>query len=96
MDGNFAVNKNQIPFCAIGVVQALEHINCILEVTGGLVGITQNVVLGRDSSLQLDPELSRLTEEAHVMAGTPTATRKEQNDRSLAVWSLDKAGREHC
>ena len=38
--GNFVVNKNQIPFCAIGVDHALEHINRIMKVTGGLVGIT--------------------------------------------------------
>ena len=42
IDGNFVVNKNQIPFCAIGVDHALEHINRIMKVTGGLVGITQN------------------------------------------------------
>jgi len=37
MDGNFAINKNQIPFCAIGRI-----VNRIMKVTGGLVGITQN------------------------------------------------------
>jgi len=42
MDGNFAINKNQIPFCAIGVDHALEHMNRFMKVTGGLVGITQN------------------------------------------------------
>ena len=40
-------------------------------------------VLGRDSSLQL----SRLAEEAHVMAGLPTTTCKEHHDLSLAVWT---------
>ena len=33
------------------------------------------------------PELSRLAEEAHVMAASPTATRKEHHDLSLAVWT---------
>ena len=42
-DLNFTVDKNQIPFCAIWVDHALEHINRIMEVTGGLVGVTQNV-----------------------------------------------------
>ena len=46
IDGNFVVNKNQIPFCAIGVDHALEHINRIMKVTGGLVGITQNASAG--------------------------------------------------
>jgi len=49
MDGNFSVNKNQIPFCAIGVDHALEHVNHTMKVTGGLVGITQNAS-ARDSS----------------------------------------------
>ena len=40
MDGNFSVHKNEIPFCAVGVDHALEHINRIMKVTGGLVGIT--------------------------------------------------------
>ncbi len=30
MDGNFAVNKNQIPFCGIRVDHALEHISRIM------------------------------------------------------------------
>ena len=42
MNGNFSVHKNESPFCAVGVDHALEHINRIMKVTGGLVGITQN------------------------------------------------------
>ncbi len=86
MDGNFAVNKNQIPFCAIGVDHALEHINRIMKVTGGLVGITQNAS-ARDRFFLTAPELSRLAEEAHVMAGTLTATRKEHHDLTPAIWT---------
>ena len=85
MYGNFAINNNQIPFCATGVDHALEHINCIMKVTGGLVGITQNASARKRFYLTA-PELSRLAEEAHAMAGTPTATRKEHHDLSLAVW----------
>ena len=33
------------------------------------------------------PELSRLAEEAQLMGGSPTTTRKEQHDQSLAVWT---------
>ena len=86
MDGHFTVNKNQIPFCAIGVDHALEHINRIMKVTGGLVGITQNAS-ARDRFFLTAPELSRLAEEAHQMAGTQTATRKEHHDLSMAVWT---------
>ena len=86
IDGNFVVNKNQIPFCAIGVDHALEHINGIMKVTGGLVGITQNA-RARERFFLTAPELSRLAEEAQVMAGSPTTTRKEHYDLSLAVWT---------
>ena len=40
MDENFSVHKNEIFFCAVGVDHALEHINWIIKVTGGIVGIT--------------------------------------------------------
>ena len=86
MDGNFTVNKNPTPFCAIGVDYALEHINRIMKVTGGLVGITQNAS-ARERFFLTAPELSRLAEEAHQMAGSPTATRKEHHDLSMAVWT---------
>jgi len=74
MSGNFAVNKNRIPFCAIGLDHALEHINRIMKVTGGLVGITQNAS-ARDRFFLAGPELSRLAEEARLTnsytEGTP-------------------------
>ena len=86
MSGNFAVNKNRIPFCAIGVDHALEHISRMMTVTGVLVGITQNASAW-DRFFLTGPELSRLTEEARVMAGSPTAIRKEHHELSLAVWT---------
>ena len=57
-----------------------------MKVTGGLVGITQNAS-ARERLFLTAPELSRLAEEAHVMAASPTATRKEHHDLSLAVWT---------
>jgi len=89
MDGNFVVNKNKNPFCAIGVDHALEHINRIMKVTGGLVGVTQNIS-ARERFFLTAPELSRLAEEAHMMAASPTATCKEHHDLSLAVWRRQK------
>ncbi len=86
MDGNFAVNKKQIPFCAIGADNAFAHINCTIKATGGLVGIAQNAS-SRERLFLTAPELSRIAEEAHVMAGTPTATRKEHHHLSPAVWT---------
>ena len=86
MAGNFAVNKNQIPFCAIGADHALEHINHIMKVTGGLVGITQNAS-ARERFFLTAPELGRLAEEAHQMAGSPTAIRKTHHELSTVVWT---------
>lgn len=70
MHRNFAINKHQISFCAIWVDHALEHINRIMKVTGGLVGvgITQHAS-ARERFFLTAPELSRLAEEAHMMAG---------------------------
>jgi len=79
MSGNFAVNKNRIQFCAIGVDHALEHINRIMKVTRGLVGITQNAS-ARVRFFLTGPELSRLMGEVRVMAGSPTAIRKEHHE----------------
>ena len=84
IDRYFEVNKNQILFCAIGVDHALEHINRIMKVTGGLVGITQNAS-ARERFFLIAPDLSRLAEEARKMAGSPTAAWKEHHDLSMAV-----------
>ena len=61
----------------------LEHTISTMKVTKGLVGITQNAsTLGL---LITAPELGRLTEKAHKMAGSPAATRKEHDDLSMVV-----------
>jgi len=50
------------------------------------VGITQNAS-ARDRFFLTGPELSRLAEEARVMAGSPTAIWKDHHELSLAVWT---------
>ena len=35
MDGNWVVNKNAIPFCAIGADHGLEQVNKMMKVSGG-------------------------------------------------------------
>ena len=35
MDGNWVVNKNAIPFCAIGADHGLEQVNKMMKVNGG-------------------------------------------------------------
>ena len=68
---------------------ALENINRIMEVTGDLVRITQNAS-AQDRFFLTGTELSRLAEEARVMAGSPTAIQKEHHELSLAVWTRQK------
>ena len=74
-----------MPFCAARVDNVLVHSHSIMKVTIGLVGITQNV--GALGFLIAVPELGRLTEEAHTITDSPTATRKGHDDLSMAVWT---------
>ena len=42
-EGNRLVNRNaEVPFCAIGAENVLEHENRSMKVSGGLVGISLN------------------------------------------------------
>jgi len=41
IQGNWVVNKNaEVPFCAVGADNVLEHKNRSMKDSGGLVGIT--------------------------------------------------------
>ena len=40
MQGHFCVSKNEIPFCAT-VPDAIEHVNKVTKIWGGLKGLTQ-------------------------------------------------------
>ena len=41
--GNWVVNKiAKVPFCSIGADNALQHKNCSMNTSGGLVGIILN------------------------------------------------------
>ena len=71
-DGNWVVNKNAIPFCAIGADHALEQVNRIMKVSGGLIGITQNHNALTKFFL-VAPELSNIANEASEMAGLKSA-----------------------
>lgn len=67
--GNWVVNKNaEVPFCAVGAHNALEHKNRSMNVSGGLVGITLNEA-ARTKFFLIAPELARLAEQAKNVAG---------------------------
>jgi len=60
-----------------------------MKVTGGLASITHNAS-ARERFFLTAPELGRLAEEAHQMAGSPTATQKQDHELSTDVWTRQK------
>lgn len=86
MDGNITISKNQISFCAVGEDHALEHINWIMKVPGGFVGITQNAST-MERLVLAAPELSIDLLKKHIRwPAHPTDTRQEHHDLPMAVW----------
>ena len=83
LQGNWVVNKNPyVPFCSIGADHGLEHNNCAMKVSGGLVGITLNP---RTKFFLISPELARLAGEAQQMAGVLPNTCIHHHDLSTAI-----------
>ena len=58
-DGNFTVNKSDVPFSAIGVDHGIEHENRAMKVNGGIIGIANK---GNDIFM-IAPEMSLLLDE---------------------------------
>jgi hypothetical protein len=84
-NGNLVVNKNQeVPFCAVGGDNALEHLNCSIKVSGGLVGIMLNAS-ARTKFFLIAPELARLATETKSMAGLTTDAQEHHHDFSPAI-----------
>ena len=86
LDRNFTVNKSNIPLYAVRVDHVPEYIRRTMKVTGGMIGITQNVCV-REIFVLIALQLNRLTAEAHKMAGSPTAARKHHHDLSMTIWT---------
>ena len=85
LQGNWVVNKNSlVSFCAIGADHALEHINRLMKVSGGLVGITLNPN-ARTKFFLISPELARLAEEAQQFAGLSSAAQMHHHALSPSV-----------
>jgi len=82
-EGNWVVNKNTIPFCAIGPDHALEQVNRMMKVAGGLIGITLNP-FARTKFFLAAPELARLAEEAKNMADLPKTKAKHHHELTEA------------
>ena len=61
-DGNISVTKSKIPFVSIGADHACEHLNRMMKVHSGLVGISNNAN-ARQRFFLASPELPRLSTE---------------------------------
>ena len=88
MDGNWVVNKNINPFCAIGPDHALEQVNRMMKVLGGLIGITLSP-LARAKFFLVAPGLARLAKEAEAIAVVPrNQTMKQHHENTDAKTKL--------
>ena len=85
--GNWVVNKNPcVSFCSLGADNALEHVNRLMKVSGGLVGITLSPN-ARIKHFLIEPELAQLAEKAKEMSGMSACkTEKHHHSLSTAVW----------
>ena len=63
MEGNWVVNKNMPPFCAIGPDCALEEVIRMMKLARGLIGMTLNPY-ARTQFVLVAPEHARVAEEA--------------------------------
>ena len=84
MAGNFCVNKNEELFCAIGPDHAIEHVNKIMKIQGGLKGLTQQPAAMARWFL-IASELSHLSNEAETFAGIVSTKQTRHHDASLSV-----------
>ena len=79
----FVSNKNEVPFCAIGPDHAIEHLNKIMKIQGGLKGLKQPAVMARWFLIASD--LSRLSNEAETFAGIVSTKQTRHHDASPSV-----------
>ena len=83
-NGNLVVNKNTIPFCAVGPDHDLEQINGWMKVSRVFVGITLNKD-ARNRFFKISVNLVQLTEEAKGMTRDSEAARKRHHELSQAI-----------
>ena len=89
--GNTSVTKNDIPFVSIGADHACEHLNKLMKIHSGLVGISNNAN-ARQRFFMVTPELSRVVKEFKSQA----SVKKENNkmfmsaNKKTTVKLLDK------
>lgn len=82
--GNISVTKNTIPFVSIGADHAVEHLNRLLKVHSGLIGISNNAN-ARQRFFLAAPELSRLSCEFKGQFGLKESEISEHHGLSPSV-----------
>lgn len=60
--GNISVTKSVIPFVSVGADHACEHLNKLMKISSGIIGIS-NSANARQRFFMVTPELSRMTKE---------------------------------
>src|SRR6218665_2529807 len=73
----YGISKNDIPFVSIGADHACEHLNKLMKVHAGLVGIFNNAN-ARQRFFMVTPELSRVAKQFKSFSLTFKVT-KPQN-----------------
>ena len=84
MDGNWVVNKNAIPFCAIGADHGLEQVKKWWKSAEDFIGITLNHN-ALTKFFHVAPELSIIANEAHEIAGLKSAQTTTHYELSYAM-----------
>ena len=77
--GNIAVTKSDIPFVSIGADHACEHLNKLMKIHSGLVGISNNAN-ARQRFFLATTELSRVTKEFKRQFGLEPEKTREHHD----------------
>ena len=81
---NFTVNTNCVPFTAVGVDQAQEHINKVHKGDGGISGITNNPQALLRYCLST-PHLTAISQEMEEMLGMSKVTRDTHHALSNSI-----------
>ena len=82
--GHFAIQKNVIPFTAIGIDHAQEHLNKVLKGDRGLKGLNDTEAL--NNFCMTAPEIQRLSSEYEEMIGLSKRTRTEHHLLSSSIF----------
>ena len=84
LEGNFCVQKSEVPFTAIGPDHGIEHVNRETKVSGGLKGLTQQPSpMAR--CFFIAHELSRLASETEGLTGASHKSRTHHHDLSQSI-----------